>query len=104
MSFFGVKEPTHFDADPALIQEDMEVMSDFELHNLCLQYPSLNSHKLKADLLLDSGKFSLLTQLLASLKEKVPPVRQQGLYGCLKSMKMLGLSRFEQYLDFGHNT
>ena len=26
------QEPTHFDADAALIQEDMEVMSDFERH------------------------------------------------------------------------
>ncbi|XP_062398954.1 SWI/SNF-related matrix-associated actin-dependent regulator of chromatin subfamily A containing DEAD/H box 1A [Sardina pilchardus] len=70
MSRAMLKEPTHFDADPVLIQEDMEVMSDFELHNLCLQYPSIHSHKLKTDVLLDSGKFDRLTQLLASLKEK----------------------------------
>ncbi|XP_076126543.1 SWI/SNF-related matrix-associated actin-dependent regulator of chromatin subfamily A containing DEAD/H box 1A [Alosa pseudoharengus] len=70
MSRAMLKEPTHFDADPVLIQEDMEAMSDFELHNLCLQYPSIHSHKLDTDLLLDSGKFDRLTQLLASLKEK----------------------------------
>uniref|UniRef100_A0AAY4DH29 DNA helicase n=1 Tax=Denticeps clupeoides TaxID=299321 RepID=A0AAY4DH29_9TELE len=70
MSRAMLKEPTHFDANPALIQEDMEMLSDFELHSLCLQYPSLQSYQLSTELLLDSGKFSLLTRLLASLKEK----------------------------------
>ncbi|XP_031426382.1 SWI/SNF-related matrix-associated actin-dependent regulator of chromatin subfamily A containing DEAD/H box 1A [Clupea harengus] len=70
MSQAMLKEPTHFDADAALIQEDMAVMSDFELHNLCLRYPSVHSHKLQTEVLLDSGKFDLLTRLLASLKKK----------------------------------
>lgn len=65
------QEPTHFDADPALIQEDMEVMSDFELHNLCKQYSSISSFQLEKELVLDSGKFALLTKVLARLKEKV---------------------------------
>ncbi|XP_034547870.1 SWI/SNF-related matrix-associated actin-dependent regulator of chromatin subfamily A containing DEAD/H box 1A isoform X2 [Notolabrus celidotus] len=70
MSKLMLKEPTHFDADAALIQEDMEVMSDFELHNLCKQYSSISSYKLEKSLLLDSGKFHHLTELLASLKNK----------------------------------
>ncbi|XP_017324361.1 SWI/SNF-related matrix-associated actin-dependent regulator of chromatin subfamily A containing DEAD/H box 1A isoform X2 [Ictalurus punctatus] len=70
MSRAMLKEPTHFDADPALIQEDMEVMSDFELHNLCKEYSSISRFQLEKNLLLDSGKFSLLTKLLAKLKEK----------------------------------
>lgn len=65
------QEPTHFDADAALIQEDMEVMSDFELHQLCKQYTSISSYQLETDLLLDSGKFHHLKELLASLKNKV---------------------------------
>lgn len=65
------QEPTHQDANPALIQEDMEVMSDFELHRLCLQYPSLQGQQLDQDVLLDSGKFKLLIELLASLKAQV---------------------------------
>ncbi len=65
------QEPTHFDADAALIQEDMEVMSDFELHRLCQQYSSISSYQLENSLLLDSGKFHHLTELLASLKNKV---------------------------------
>ncbi|XP_043102624.1 SWI/SNF-related matrix-associated actin-dependent regulator of chromatin subfamily A containing DEAD/H box 1A [Puntigrus tetrazona] len=70
MSKAMLKEPTHFDADPALIKEDMEVMSDFELHNLCKQYSSINSFQLEKKLLLDSGKFALLTKVLTRLKEK----------------------------------
>ncbi|KAJ8401611.1 hypothetical protein AAFF_G00379280 [Aldrovandia affinis] len=70
MSRLMLKEPTHRDANPALIQEDMEVMSDFELHRLCQQYPVLQSHQLGNEQLLDSGKFDLLTQLLASMKDK----------------------------------
>ncbi|XP_036434337.1 SWI/SNF-related matrix-associated actin-dependent regulator of chromatin subfamily A containing DEAD/H box 1A isoform X2 [Colossoma macropomum] len=70
MSRAMLKEPTHFDADPALIQEDMEVMSDFELHNLCKEYTSISRFQLEKKLLLDSGKFALLTKLLAKLKEK----------------------------------
>lgn len=70
MSKLMLKEPTHFDADPVLIQEDMEVMSDFELNRLCQQYSTISSYQLEKDLLLDSGKFHHLTKLLASLKEK----------------------------------
>ncbi|KAM3610682.1 uncharacterized protein V6R79_007156 [Siganus canaliculatus] len=70
MSKLMLKEPTHFDADAALIQEDMEVMSDFELHRLCQQYSSIGSYQLETNLLLDSGKFKHLTELLASLKNK----------------------------------
>ncbi|KAM9392350.1 SWI/SNF-related matrix-associated actin-dependent regulator of chromatin subfamily A containing DEAD/H box 1A [Pholidichthys leucotaenia] len=70
MSNLMLKEPTHVDANPALIQEDMEVMSDFELHRLCQQYCSISSYQLGNDLLFDSGKFSHLIELLASLKDK----------------------------------
>lgn len=70
MSKAMLKEPTHYDADPALIQEDMEVMSDFELHNLCREYSSISGFQLEKALILDSGKFALLTKTLAKLKEK----------------------------------
>lgn len=68
---FFFQEPTHFDADAALIQEDMEVMSDFELHRLCQQFSSISSYQLDIGLVLDSGKFHHLTKLLATLKSKV---------------------------------
>lgn len=35
---FSFQEPTHNQSDPNIIFEDMAVMSDFELHKLCLQY------------------------------------------------------------------
>ncbi|XP_026075230.1 SWI/SNF-related matrix-associated actin-dependent regulator of chromatin subfamily A containing DEAD/H box 1b isoform X4 [Carassius auratus] len=70
MSKLMLKEPSHRDADPALIREDMEVLSDFELHRLCQQYSALHEYQLDTDILLDSGKLGLLAQLLNSLKEK----------------------------------
>uniref|UniRef100_A0A8C6P487 DNA helicase n=1 Tax=Nothobranchius furzeri TaxID=105023 RepID=A0A8C6P487_NOTFU len=70
MSKLMLKEPTHIDANAALIQEDMEVMSDFELHRLCQQYFSISSYQLDKNLLLDSGKFLHLKELLASLKSR----------------------------------
>jgi len=51
----------------------MEVMSDFELNRLCQQYSSIGSYQLESHLMLDSGKFRLLTVLLASLKDQVRP-------------------------------
>ncbi|XP_076140327.1 SWI/SNF-related matrix-associated actin-dependent regulator of chromatin subfamily A containing DEAD/H box 1b isoform X2 [Alosa pseudoharengus] len=70
MSKLMLNELTHRDSDPVLVKEDMEVMSDFELHRLCQQYSALRECKLGSDLLLDSGKLHFLTKLLASLKEE----------------------------------
>uniref|UniRef100_A0A8B9L0D7 DNA helicase n=1 Tax=Astyanax mexicanus TaxID=7994 RepID=A0A8B9L0D7_ASTMX len=70
MSRLMLKEPSHRESDPALIQEDMALMSDFELHRLCQQYTVLIEHQLDMDLLQDSGKLQLLIQILKDLKEK----------------------------------
>ncbi|KAI8498571.1 ATP-dependent helicase smarcad1 [Branchiostoma belcheri] len=67
MSKRMLKEPTHHDANADLIFEDMEVMSDFELNNLCKMYSSLSEYTLSPDLLLDSGKFRLLDSLLPDM-------------------------------------
>ncbi|XP_041032253.1 SWI/SNF-related matrix-associated actin-dependent regulator of chromatin subfamily A containing DEAD/H box 1-like [Carcharodon carcharias] len=64
------KEPTHRDANPDLILEDMEAMTDFELHHLCQEYSSIRSFQLEMELLLDSGKFQILENILAELKEE----------------------------------
>lgn len=69
--FVAAQEPSHRDSNPALIEEDMAVMSDFELHHLCQQYPTLHDHQLTTEQLLDSGKLHLLTPLLTDLKEQV---------------------------------
>ncbi|KAF5897664.1 ATP-dependent helicase 1B, partial [Clarias magur] len=68
MSRLMLKEPSHRESDPALIEEDMAVMSDFELHRLCQQYAALHEHQLTTEQLLDSGKLHLLAPLLTDLK------------------------------------
>ncbi|XP_065547932.1 SWI/SNF-related matrix-associated actin-dependent regulator of chromatin subfamily A containing DEAD/H box 1 isoform X2 [Lathamus discolor] len=70
MSKLMLKEPTHCDANPDLIFEDMMVMTDFELHMLCEQYSYMNNFKLDTDVILDSGKFKALDHILSDLKEK----------------------------------
>uniref|UniRef100_A0A6G1R7D7 DNA helicase n=1 Tax=Hypotaenidia okinawae TaxID=2861861 RepID=A0A6G1R7D7_9GRUI len=70
MSTLMLKEPTHCDANPDLIFEDMTVMTDFELHLLCKQYSHVSDFKLDMDQILDSGKFRALEHILSDLKEK----------------------------------
>ncbi|XP_064004409.1 SWI/SNF-related matrix-associated actin-dependent regulator of chromatin subfamily A containing DEAD/H box 1 isoform X2 [Pogoniulus pusillus] len=70
MSMLMLKEPTHSDANPDLICEDMAVMTDFELHLLCKQYSHISDFKLDMDQILDSGKFRALERILSDLKEK----------------------------------
>ena len=53
------------------VLEDMEVMSDFELHNLCREKYYLRKYSMETEALLNSGKFSKLDELLPELKEKV---------------------------------
>lgn len=70
MSELMLKEPTHCEANPDLIFEDMTVMTDYELHLLCKQYASIHDYKLEMDLILDSGKFKTLKCILSDFKEK----------------------------------
>ncbi|XP_044158642.1 SWI/SNF-related matrix-associated actin-dependent regulator of chromatin subfamily A containing DEAD/H box 1 isoform X2 [Bufo gargarizans] len=70
MSKLMLKEPTHCEANPDLIFEDMEVMTDFELHRLCSEFCSLSQYKLEKELILDSGKFEVLDQLLSDVKKQ----------------------------------
>ena len=66
-----IQEPTHHDANPDLIHEDMCVMSDFELHNLCHEYSVLSSYRLNKEAIVASGKFRKLDELLPKMKEEV---------------------------------
>ncbi|KAM6076174.1 SWI/SNF-related matrix-associated actin-dependent regulator of chromatin subfamily A containing DEAD/H box 1-like isoform 3-T3 [Chlamydotis macqueenii] len=70
MSVRMLREPTHYDADPDLIFEDMTVMTDFELHLLCKQYSHIGCFQLDMEQILDSGKFRALERILSDLKEK----------------------------------
>ncbi|KAK2180963.1 hypothetical protein NP493_419g07016 [Ridgeia piscesae] len=70
MARIMVKEPSLKDPNEDYILEDMEVMSDFELHKLCLRYKRLSKFKLDEELITDSGKFRFLDDLLPKMKEK----------------------------------
>ncbi|KAL8206812.1 UNVERIFIED_CONTAM: SWI/SNF- matrix-associated actin-dependent regulator of chromatin subfamily A containing DEAD/H box 1 [Gekko kuhli] len=70
MSKLMLKEPTHCEANPDLIFEDMSVMTDYELHLLCKQYANISDFKLEIDLILDSGKFRILGSMLSNFKEQ----------------------------------
>jgi len=50
------------------VVEDMSVMNDFELHNLCSFYQGLREYKLATEVILDSGKFRQMDKLLAEFK------------------------------------
>ncbi|XP_077539654.1 SWI/SNF-related matrix-associated actin-dependent regulator of chromatin subfamily A containing DEAD/H box 1 homolog isoform X2 [Haemaphysalis longicornis] len=70
MSQLLLKEPTYHDANADYIFEDMEVMSDFELHNLSRKFEVLHEYKLDDEKILDSGKFKELDSLLKEHQEK----------------------------------
>jgi SWI/SNF-related matrix-associated actin-dependent regulator of chromatin subfamily A containing DEAD/H box 1 len=50
--------------------EDMNALSDFELHKTCPLYRSLKGYELKEKDILNSGKFTVLGSLLDEKKEK----------------------------------
>ncbi|KAG8194241.1 hypothetical protein JTE90_024572 [Oedothorax gibbosus] len=70
MSKAILKEPTHTQSDATLVFEDMQVMSDFELHQLCKKYKTLNKYVLSDEDILNSGKFKVLESLLPKLIEE----------------------------------
>lgn len=68
MSKLMLQEPTHRNADPQLIYEDMTYMNDFELHKLCTLHKSISAYKLSDEKILNSGKFRQLDELLEKTK------------------------------------
>lgn len=46
-------------------------MSDFELHNMCKEYKSIQKYALTDEDILTSGKFAYLDELLPNIKQKV---------------------------------
>ncbi|KAK9323185.1 SNF2 family N-terminal domain-containing protein [Lipomyces orientalis] len=63
-----MKEERYFDANEQYIFEDMEVMSDFELHNLCIKFRSINQYRLQNDEWMNSGKVEKLSKMLVEMK------------------------------------
>ena len=56
------------EANEVYIFEDMQVMNDFELHSLCLTSSMIKTYKLSDSILLDSGKFNKLDEILPEMK------------------------------------
>ncbi|KAG5418412.1 FUN30 [Candida metapsilosis] len=80
-------EPEYVDANETYIYEDMTVMSDFELNNLCLKFPhTLRKWQLDESSFLDSGKVVELQRILDIIINN-------------KGEKVLIFSLFTQVLD-----
>ncbi|GAA6062362.1 hypothetical protein JCM10212_004208 [Sporobolomyces blumeae] len=80
-----LKEEEFLDRNPDLIFEDMEVMTDFELHRFCQGYKQLSKHCLRNDEWMSAGK-------IAKLQELLPELRKNG-------DRVLIFSQFTQVLD-----
>ncbi|CAN3375099.1 hypothetical protein DIURU_005358 [Diutina rugosa] len=79
-------EPEYVKANEDYIYEDMTVMSDYELNNLCEKFPTINSFKLPDSAYLNSGKVTELLKLLDDIINK-------------RKEKVLVFSLFTQLLD-----
>lgn len=70
-----MNEPEYFDANQTYILEDMKVMADYELNNLCEKFPkTLSKFVLQDEDWLNGGKISKLIEILDKIinkKEKV---------------------------------
>ena len=55
----------------------MEVLSDFELHNLCKKEMYLREFTLENDVICRCGKFKYLDEILPKLRSKVSTVRNR---------------------------
>ncbi|KAG9509695.1 SWI/SNF-related matrix-associated actin-dependent regulator of chromatin subfamily A containing DEAD/H box 1, partial [Fragariocoptes setiger] len=97
MSHLMLREPTHREANPDLILEDMIVMHDFELHMLCKLYKAIERFKLCDNDIVSSGKFARIDILL----EEVKRTQQRCL---IFSQFVMMLDIMEEYLKIrGHN-
>lgn len=65
-----MKEEQYRTANQQYIFEDMEVMTDAELHRLCETFPSIRKHKLESSEWMNSGKIAKLQEMLPGMKEK----------------------------------
>ncbi|KWU42329.1 hypothetical protein RHOSPDRAFT_21420 [Rhodotorula sp. JG-1b] len=80
-----LREEEFMDRNKDLIFEDMEVMTDFELHRFAQMYKHLNKYALKNDEWMSAGK-------IAKLQEMLPQMRKDG-------DRVLIFSQFVQVLD-----
>ncbi|GAA97396.1 uncharacterized protein L969DRAFT_49347 [Mixia osmundae IAM 14324] len=80
-----LREVEFHDRSEALIVEDMEIMTDFELHRFCEPYKHLQKYRLGDTQWMEAGKVKKLQQLLPGLKAK--------------GHRVLLFSQFTQVLD-----
>ncbi|BGP56091.1 DNA-dependent ATPase fun30 [Rhodotorula sphaerocarpa] len=85
MSKDCLREEEFMDRNKDLIFEDMEVMTDFELHRFAQMYKHLNKYALKNNEWMSAGK-------IAKLQELLPQMRRDG-------DRVLIFSQFVQVLD-----
>ncbi|GAA5890666.1 hypothetical protein JCM6882_000617 [Rhodosporidiobolus microsporus] len=70
MSRDCLKEEEFLDRNKDLIFEDMEVMTDFELHRFCQGYKHLSKYCLQNNEWMSAGKIHKLQELLPTMREK----------------------------------
>ncbi|XP_013145747.1 PREDICTED: SWI/SNF-related matrix-associated actin-dependent regulator of chromatin subfamily A containing DEAD/H box 1 homolog isoform X2 [Papilio polytes] len=63
-----VREHGYKEKNEQYAYEDLLCMSDFQIHQLTLTYPSIRSHSIPDHLILDSGKFQKLDEMLPRLQ------------------------------------
>ncbi|KAF9207315.1 hypothetical protein BGZ49_000730 [Haplosporangium sp. Z 27] len=64
------KEVEFCDSNITYIEEDMSVMTDFEIHRMCKQFKSINKFALPGDQWMHAGKVQALERLLPKLIHK----------------------------------
>ncbi|OUM61580.1 hypothetical protein PIROE2DRAFT_62410 [Piromyces sp. E2] len=58
------------DSEPKYVFEDMQLLSDFELHTYCVNYKYINKYKLKPEDWMNAGKIIKLKEILAECKAR----------------------------------
>ncbi|KAH3675141.1 hypothetical protein WICMUC_002797 [Wickerhamomyces mucosus] len=81
-----MQEDVYRDANRDYIFEDMQVMTDFELNNLCSKFPSISQYQLNEQEFLKSGKVHKLKEILDQVIK-------------IEDSKILIFSLFTQVLD-----
>ncbi|KAG8238929.1 hypothetical protein J437_LFUL000766, partial [Ladona fulva] len=64
------KDPSYQEENLNYIIEDLEILSDYELHRLCLGFKSILRYKLEKNKLLASGKFQKFDEIFPALKKE----------------------------------
>ncbi|XP_052753322.1 SWI/SNF-related matrix-associated actin-dependent regulator of chromatin subfamily A containing DEAD/H box 1 homolog [Galleria mellonella] len=63
------RDPTYKEKNEQYVYEDLMCMSDFQIHQLTLVHNCISSFSVPEHLILDSGKFQKLDEMLPQLKE-----------------------------------